>query len=837
MNQPFDKKVNLKLLYTFDDANTFLARSTTPTLAKIITLPSQPPHNGAQIGCVPLRVCLEVLQAISPEWFQKGMDYSIYYKDIIESGEPYVASGLCSNILSANDQSGSPSLLVTGRLCANFLNLYQPNSSADTLDIKLRLSPLHSVSLSNKRSNDHFYTQSSSYPETQHQQQQEQQQLQQQQQLAPPISSTTSSASFSTQQPPSNQPRKRSKKHATSVSSLQPQLASRTQSLPFITEDSLAHRIRLSDMLSKVDEEVDSNGESISSRFSNFSKKSTMDDDSIPTKAKKTKSFIQSVVRIGDNAIEVNTKPQKSSTTKQCVNCLTAKNPPYKFYRDGLFEMANSGYLCITCSTHQNNNDTKLLRERGQLGARGLLDGPYAGNNVNASTSKPRRTKKRAAFGATLGIAGSSNSSSLLASSSPIIESSPMALNSVAASRKRPQLIQQHQQQQHQQQLSVSMAMPDYASEDLMDLLKLDANFGHFKSMSMLDTQVNANGSASASASTNPSGLDAIDDIFRAPIAKFNSSSNPSAASSNRNSKNNTPDDDYYKDIDNVPVDAMKLNTTLIPLEDDTMEENKENCPPPPLQGQEPLQRTMLKAIPESSFISPSIQRIIDSFSAAADTNGTDGDVGPSSPTKEANEWNYDFFEEHERTTNNASGRSIGDPINSSQVDALHTECDDPEINRILGIDTSKSAQKQQQQHPRQRESISVDVDVDVTPRDPGTNTQQQESPTHASTKADHTTKTQTQTQTQINTPAEDAKSGTPLQKMKRLAKPSRVAMPSSPFFQISNEDDDDDGDGHLHDDNGDEKTADTTLATMAHWAATSSPVTEPMSACMSDRK
>jgi hypothetical protein len=597
-------------------------------------------------------------------------------------------------------------------------------------------------------------------------------------------------------------------------------------------------------MLSKVDEEVDSNGESISSRFSNFSKKSTMDDDSIPTKAKKTKSFIQSVVRIGDNAIEVNTKPQKSSTTKQCVNCLTAKNPPYKFYRDGLFEMANSGYLCITCSTHHNNNDTKLLRERGQLGARGLLDGPYAVNNVNASTSKPRRTKKRTAFGANLGVAGSSNSSSLLASSSPIIESSPMALNSVAASRKRPQLIQQqqqqHQQQQQQLSVSMSMAMPDYASEDLMDLLKLDANFGHFKSMSMLDTQVNANVSASASANTNPNGLDSIDDIFRAPIAKFNSSSNPSAASSNGNSKNNTPgDDDYYKDIDNVPVDAMKLNTTLIPLEDDTMEENKENCPPPPLQGQsqgqvqgqEPLQRTMLKAIPESSFISPSIQRIIDSFSAAADTNGTDGEVGPSSPTKEANEWNYDFFEEHERTTNNASGRSNGDAMNSSQVDALHTECDDPEINRILGIDTSTSAQKQQQQHPRQGESISVDVDV--TPRDPGTNTQQQESPTHASTKDGNITKTQTQ----IHTPAEDAKSGTPLQKMKRLAKPSRVAMPSSPFFQISNEDDDDDDDGHRHDDNGDEKTADTTLATMAHWAATSSPVTEPMSACMSDRK
>ena len=123
ISQPFDKNVNLKVLYTFDDKNIFLARSNNPIQAKIITLPNQPPHNGMEIGCIQLKQCLDLLHSISPEWFQKGMDYSIYYKDIIESGEPYVGSGLYSNL---NNNSNT---IITGRLSTNFLNLFQGSNS------------------------------------------------------------------------------------------------------------------------------------------------------------------------------------------------------------------------------------------------------------------------------------------------------------------------------------------------------------------------------------------------------------------------------------------------------------------------------------------------------------------------------------------------------------------------------------------------------------------------------------------------------------------------------------------------------------------------------------
>lgn len=152
MPQPFQKNVNLKVLYTFDDKNIFLARSNSPILAQIITLPNQHPHNGIEIGCINLKDCLDLLLSISPEWFQKGMDYSIYYKDIIEYGEPYVGSGLYSKIQNDNN---SKNTLITGRLSTNLINLFQgSNSPTDTLDIKLRLSPIHSVSRTSSSSNN-----------------------------------------------------------------------------------------------------------------------------------------------------------------------------------------------------------------------------------------------------------------------------------------------------------------------------------------------------------------------------------------------------------------------------------------------------------------------------------------------------------------------------------------------------------------------------------------------------------------------------------------------------------------------------------------------------------
>ncbi|TID20387.1 hypothetical protein CANINC_003632 [Pichia inconspicua] len=542
--QPYDKHVNVKLLYTFDDCNTFLARSPSPLLAKILTLPNTPPHNGAQIGCVPLKACLNILYSISPEWFQNNSIYSIYYKDTVESGEPYVATGLSSNI--------TPDILITGRLTSNILNLYQPNSSADTLDIKLRFS-----SVTNHLSN-------------------------------PSI-------------PRKRQRKSNSKSLQSSDSKNLPQLASRTQSLPFITQDSLAHKIRISDMmLSTVNEEVDATGEPIASRFSNYHKIKLNDTNNNsqnnhqfeqhvldsqqqqqqqqqPVRARKTKSFIQSVVKIGDNNVSSSTRKKIASISKNCVNCLTNSNPPYKFFKDGIFEMGNSGFLCATCTDYQSNNNIKLLRERGYMGSKGLLDDPYAKNMLNSSSSTS---------------ATSSNSNKRpkrknISSSSPFLSSSPKNLQNGFTTSKKKQstkssVIQNALPQSNlTQQQQSTFDITSFTHDDLMSMLKIES--------------VPQNQQLQSLQFSSSLPITHMDDFFTIPTL---------------NSKGNTPQD-------NTPLNATKLNTTLIPLDD----EDKENMPP------------QKNGNFSTHNISPSIQHIIDSFSNE-----------PSSPSKSTTDWNYDFF-------------------------------------------------------------------------------------------------------------------------------------------------------------------------------------------------
>lgn len=139
--QPYNKNVILKVLYTFDDRTAFLARSSRPLNAKMITLPPQPPHNSSLIGCIDLKKCLNLVQLSSPELFQKDMDYSLYYKDIIEADEPFVGCGLYSKLTSDKKLT----VLITGRLCNNFISLYSGNSATDTLEIRLRFCQVKTI--------------------------------------------------------------------------------------------------------------------------------------------------------------------------------------------------------------------------------------------------------------------------------------------------------------------------------------------------------------------------------------------------------------------------------------------------------------------------------------------------------------------------------------------------------------------------------------------------------------------------------------------------------------------------------------------------------------------
>lgn len=791
--QPFDKLVNLKLLYTFDDQNTYLARSSSPVSARIITLPNQPPHNGMQVGCIDLKFCLNLLSSISPEFFQKHMDYSIYYKDMIEVDQPYVASGLCSNILNSN----SSNIIITGTLSANFMSLYQNNSTnggnnnssnsnnpnlvTDTLDIKLRLSPLsnpikrkhtdmfsYNDTTNNNSSNNiipasntHFYQNNNT----------------------PMLNNDLTT-------PQSQQPRKRSKKMPIANPIINktipnlPQLASRTQSLPFITEDSLAHRIRLSDMMNnKIDEEIDSNGQPISSRFSNFHSDKLQNLDNQPTKAKKSKSFIQSVVKIGNKPLNKKASSSISSSStsspKRCINCCSSNNPPFKFFKDGIFELANSGYLCSICTSFQSKNDIKQLRERGQLGSKGLLDGPYSSNLTN-NGKFTKRSKKKLNANTSLII---DNSSSPLFSSSPVNLQSGFSgsmLNNVVGSYSKGKRFNKQYQTIHE----------GMNNEDLLDLLKLDSNFNNHNN----NNHVDMNNLDLMNIHLN-NGLEPIEDIFRLSDHKFTSSS---PSSSKGQSKNNTPDDNdsnYYKDVDNMPVDATKLNTTLIPLDDD----DKENFPPSNTVSVMPPPSSLLYSKMdkpnvnhnENSFISPSIQRIIESFSNE-----------PTSPTKTTgnDEWNYDFFEEDN------SSQVMG---NDNTKTNNSKNCDDPEINRIL-------AQSDK---------------YDITPKDPGTGQTQQNGDSPNGFKMTRRDSNTIDIKTDVMDPSEadhennNSKSTflkTPNNNKKNepfTYKKARLPMPSSPFFQLT----------HDEELGKEEKTLDTTLNSMVNWDAKSSPITDPL--------
>lgn len=156
------KLMKLKILYSLDD-NNFLARSTNSINVKTtkIQIPNQ--SNLITIGIVNIKDALEPILISSPELFNDlNWDYSVYVKDISEEDEPFVGHGLISNLPNVNEE-----LLVTGRVCSNFVTLLN-KSNTETLEIKLRLARTKKVQ------------QQQIPPPHQQQQQQQQPQLQQQ---------------------------------------------------------------------------------------------------------------------------------------------------------------------------------------------------------------------------------------------------------------------------------------------------------------------------------------------------------------------------------------------------------------------------------------------------------------------------------------------------------------------------------------------------------------------------------------------------------------------------------------------------------------------------------
>ncbi|KAH3668938.1 hypothetical protein OGAPHI_002693 [Ogataea philodendri] len=507
--QTYTQSVTLKVLYTFDNTTQFLVRSKRPLSSKIIQLPQMPPHNGAVIGCIDIRKCLELIQTMSPECFRDRLDYSIYSKDVVEPDEPFVGFGLYSKLMDRRTP-----VIITGRVCKNFVNIINGSGvGVDTLEVKLRFNAVSKNPVMYAFSKPDVGNSSNS-----------------------DSSSPTFLASEPSEPAPAPDTRKRGFNSPANGAN-GPQLATRTQSLPFISQNSLAHRIMMSD---QANNSLESREDQIASRFSNYEKLMKATDP--PTKAKKNKSFIASVVKIGDVSTNNRAKMAKQSSVQRCINCTSTSNPPYKFHRDGLFEFGNSGLLCQICSSLQAKNDTKSLRDRGELGLKGLVDSPYA-------------------------------------------KTSPVPDSLTVAARKRQRLYKARAEENSSSPLATSAKRQR----------KIDSD---------------------KSSPQNP--LTDLDPLYEPKKSVHESSDEDS------------------------PINATKLNTTLIPLDED----DKENVSPPQSENQ-----------PQSLMvhdISPGLHRLIESFSNVEQ---------PGSPSKTSpnDQWINNLFT-HDEEDEPVDGQFEDDP-------------------------------------------------------------------------------------------------------------------------------------------------------------------------------
>ena len=140
----------VKVLYTFDDQNKTNCLARWPQVLNVRTARLD---ESTQIGVVELKTCIQAIVTASPEIVAKlGQDYTVYAFDYSEYDIPLVGQGMLSWVLSSSSSTqGGPSqqsrAIVTGRVLRNVMGLFG-NAAAETLEVKLRLVPMPSVSQS-----------------------------------------------------------------------------------------------------------------------------------------------------------------------------------------------------------------------------------------------------------------------------------------------------------------------------------------------------------------------------------------------------------------------------------------------------------------------------------------------------------------------------------------------------------------------------------------------------------------------------------------------------------------------------------------------------------------
>ncbi|KAK9235067.1 hypothetical protein V1525DRAFT_411080 [Lipomyces kononenkoae] len=170
---PPTRQMRLKVLYTFDNAQrtTCLARASSMYSVHVVHCPPPSPSSSSSsatssphnlLGVISLRSCLAAVASASPELVSDPeSDYAVYTVDYSERDAPLVGHGLLSWALSAREglETGGETIgaemtggsreglqqMVCGRVCSNLLAVFA-GGVRETLEIKLRLSPVPGVS-------------------------------------------------------------------------------------------------------------------------------------------------------------------------------------------------------------------------------------------------------------------------------------------------------------------------------------------------------------------------------------------------------------------------------------------------------------------------------------------------------------------------------------------------------------------------------------------------------------------------------------------------------------------------------------------------------------------
>ncbi|KAF1986860.1 hypothetical protein K402DRAFT_454102 [Aulographum hederae CBS 113979] len=139
------KLMRVKVLYTFDlDSKTnCLTRISSPQ-----QIPTATVENGAQVGIVSLKKCIEAVIQASPEIVSRlEQDYTMYAYDYSEYETPLVGQGYLSYLLASLSPTAparQSQAMVTGRVCQNIMGLFSSNGIKETLEVKLKLVPVPS---------------------------------------------------------------------------------------------------------------------------------------------------------------------------------------------------------------------------------------------------------------------------------------------------------------------------------------------------------------------------------------------------------------------------------------------------------------------------------------------------------------------------------------------------------------------------------------------------------------------------------------------------------------------------------------------------------------------